>query len=101
MGEVAARLADRCVLTNEDPRDEDPDAIIAAIAGSLAAAGRREGTDFVRLPDRREAIRYAFENARAGDTVLLAGKATETTMVFAHGAVPWDERTVARELLAT
>ncbi|HWC29339.1 MAG TPA: UDP-N-acetylmuramoyl-L-alanyl-D-glutamate--2,6-diaminopimelate ligase, partial [Dehalococcoidia bacterium] len=101
MGEVAARLADRCVLTNEDPRDEDPDAIIAAIAGSLATAGRREGTDFVRLPDRREAIRYAFENARAGDTVLLAGKATETTMVFAHGAVPWDERTVARELLAT
>jgi UDP-N-acetylmuramoyl-L-alanyl-D-glutamate--2,6-diaminopimelate ligase len=99
MGEVAARLADCSVLTNEDPRDEDPDAIIAAIAGALSAAGRSEGRDFVRVPDRRDAIRYAFEHAAAGDTVLLAGKATETTMVFARGAVPWDERAVARELL--
>jgi UDP-N-acetylmuramoyl-L-alanyl-D-glutamate--2,6-diaminopimelate ligase len=101
MGEVAARLADRCVLTNEDPRDEDPDAIIATIAGALSAAGRQEGSDFVRIPDRRSAIGYAFENAGAGDTVLLAGKATETTMVFAQGAVPWDECAVARELLSS
>ena len=99
MGEIAARLADRCVLTNEDPRDEDPDAIIDAIAGALRAAGRAEGPDFVRIPDRRAAIRFAFENASAGDTVLLAGKATETTMVFSDGAVPWDERAIARELL--
>jgi UDP-N-acetylmuramoyl-L-alanyl-D-glutamate--2,6-diaminopimelate ligase len=99
MGRVAARLADRCVLTNEDPRDEDPDAIIDAIAGSLLEAGRREGEDFVRIPERRDAIRYAFEHATAGDTVLLAGKATETTMVFATEAAPWDERSVARELL--
>jgi UDP-N-acetylmuramyl tripeptide synthase len=100
MGEVAARLANRCVLTNEDPRDEDPDAIIDAIAGALTAGGRREGADFVRVPDRRSAIRYAFEQAQSGDTVLLAGKATETTMVFANEAVPWDERAVARELLS-
>jgi UDP-N-acetylmuramoyl-L-alanyl-D-glutamate--2,6-diaminopimelate ligase len=100
MGEVAARLADRCVLTNEDPRDEDPEAIIDAIAGALTAGGRREGADFARVPDRRSAIEYAFEQAQAGDTVLLAGKATETTMVFADGAVPWDERAVARELLS-
>ncbi len=99
MGRVAARLADRCVLTNEDPRDEDPDAIIDAIAGPLIEAGRREGEDFLRVPERRDAIRYAFEHAAAGDTVLLAGKATETTMVFAAGAVAWDERTVARDLL--
>jgi UDP-N-acetylmuramoyl-L-alanyl-D-glutamate--2,6-diaminopimelate ligase len=100
MGEVAARLADRCVLTNEDPRDEDPNAIIAAIAGAIIAAGRAEGSDFVRIPDRRAAIRHAFEHAGPGDTVLLAGKATETTMVFGQDALPWDERTVARELLA-
>jgi UDP-N-acetylmuramoyl-L-alanyl-D-glutamate--2,6-diaminopimelate ligase len=53
----------------------------------------------VRVPDRREAIQYAFEHASPGDTVLLAGKATETTMIFAGGPVPWDERGVARELL--
>jgi UDP-N-acetylmuramoyl-L-alanyl-D-glutamate--2,6-diaminopimelate ligase len=100
MGEVAARLADRCVLTNEDPRDEDPDAIIEAIAAALRQGGRSEGSDFVRLPDRRAAIRHAFANAGPGDTVLLAGKATETTMVFADGAVDWDERAVAFELLS-
>jgi len=100
MGEVAARLADRCVLTNEDPRDEDPDAIIGTIAAALRNGGRAEGTDFVRVPDRRAAIQYAFEHAEAGDTVLLAGKATETTMVFAGGAVPWDERATAYDLLA-
>ncbi len=100
MGEVAGRLADRCVLTNEDPRDEDPEAIIAAIAGALTDAGRVEGADFVRVPDRRSAIRHAFEHAGPGDTVLLAGKATETTMVFASGAVPWDERAVAQDLLS-
>jgi UDP-N-acetylmuramoyl-L-alanyl-D-glutamate--2,6-diaminopimelate ligase len=100
MGRVAGRLADRCVLTNEDPRDEDPDTIIETIASALRETGRREGTDFVREPDRTEAIRYAFEHAAAGDTVLLAGKATETTMVLASGAVDWDERAVARSLLA-
>jgi UDP-N-acetylmuramoyl-L-alanyl-D-glutamate--2,6-diaminopimelate ligase len=100
MGQVAGRLADRAVITNEDPRNEDPDAIIEAIANGLSQAGRVEGKDFVRLPDRREAISYVFEHAVDGDTVLLAGKATETTMLFADGALPWDERAVARELLS-
>jgi UDP-N-acetylmuramoyl-L-alanyl-D-glutamate--2,6-diaminopimelate ligase len=96
---VAGRLADRAVLTNEDPRDEDPEAIIEAIARGLRGAGRQEGTDFVRRPDRREALAYAFANAQAGDTVLLAGKATETSMIVAGRNIPWDERAVARELL--
>jgi UDP-N-acetylmuramoyl-L-alanyl-D-glutamate--2,6-diaminopimelate ligase len=99
MGRVAGRLADRVVLTNEDPREEDPDAIIAAIASGLVAEGRGEGRDFVRIPERREAIRYAFEHAAPDDTVLLAGKATETTMIFGREAVPWDERATARQLL--
>jgi UDP-N-acetylmuramoyl-L-alanyl-D-glutamate--2,6-diaminopimelate ligase len=63
-------------------------------------AGRHEGPDFVRIPDRREAIRHAFEHAAPGDTVLLAGKATEPFMVFGDRHVPWDERSVARELLS-
>ena len=99
LGEVAARLADRCVITNEDPRHEDPDAIIEAIAEGLRSGSRIEGEDFVRRPDRREAIAYAFEHAAPGDTVLLAGKGTETTMIFAQGPIPWDERSTARELL--
>jgi UDP-N-acetylmuramoyl-L-alanyl-D-glutamate--2,6-diaminopimelate ligase len=100
MGRVAAALADRAVLTNEDPRFEDPDAIIEAIAAAMREAGRREGKDFERVPDRRKAIAHALAQAGAGDTVLLAGKATETFMVFGDRHVPWDERRVARELLA-
>jgi UDP-N-acetylmuramoyl-L-alanyl-D-glutamate--2,6-diaminopimelate ligase len=101
MGLVAGRLADRCVLTNEDPRDEDPDAIIDAIAQGLIQAGRMEGRDFVRLLDRSSAIAHAFENAQPGDTVLLAGKGTETVMILASGPIPWDERTLARQLLGS
>lgn len=100
MGRAAGVLADRTVLTNEDPRSEDADAIITAIAQGLVVTGREEGRDFVRVPDRREAIRYAFEHAAPGDTVLLAGKGAEQTMVFGDVHVPWDERSVARELLS-
>lgn len=101
MGRVAGRLADRAVLTNEDPRDEDPDAIIETIASGLRESGRVEGEDFVRLPDRREALSYALRSAGPGDTVLLAGKANEPSMVFAGGhEVPWNERRVAEEILA-
>jgi UDP-N-acetylmuramoyl-L-alanyl-D-glutamate--2,6-diaminopimelate ligase len=99
MGRVAGCLADFVVLTNEDPRSEDPDAIIEAIAAGLREAGRREGDDFVRIPDRRQAIAYAFERAGDGDVVLLAGKGSEQTMVFGDQHVPWDERAVARQLL--
>jgi len=99
MGRVAAELADFAVLTNEDPRREDPDAIIEAIASGLREAGREEGRDFVRVPDRREALRYAFERARAGDTVLLAGKANEPSIVIGTAHHPWDEAAVATELL--
>jgi UDP-N-acetylmuramoyl-L-alanyl-D-glutamate--2,6-diaminopimelate ligase len=101
MGRAAGRLADFVVLTNEDPRSEDPDAIIEAIAAGLREAGRREGVEFVRVPDRREAIAYVFERAGDGDVVLLAGKGSEQTMVFGDRHLPWDERIVARELLAS
>lgn len=96
---AVAEAADFAVVANEDPRSEDPDAIIAEIARALAAQGFKEGRQFVREPDRREAIRTAFARARPGDTVLLAGKGTEPSIVVGATAVPWDERAVARELL--
>ena len=99
MGRVAGELADFAVLTNEDPRREDPDAIIEAIASGLREAGRDEERDFARVPDRREALRYAFARARAGDTVLLAGKANEPSIVMGTAHHPWDEAAVATELL--
>jgi len=100
MGRVAAELADFAVLTNEDPRSEDPETIIDEIAAGLVEAGRHEGDDFVRIVDRRDAIRHAFEMSRPGDVVLLAGKGTEQSIVIGANHLPWDERRIARELLA-
>jgi UDP-N-acetylmuramoyl-L-alanyl-D-glutamate--2,6-diaminopimelate ligase len=99
MGRVAGEAADFVVLTNEDPRSEDPDAIIEEIAHGLKEAGRSEEADFVRIPDRRRAIAYAFQRAEPGDTVLLAGKGSEQSIVIGSEHIPWDERVVARELL--
>ena len=99
IGRVAGELADFAVLTNEDPRREDPDAIIEQIVAGLREVGREEGRDFARVPDRREALRYAFERAQPGDTVLLAGKGTEPSIEMATEAIPWDEAQAAREVL--
>jgi UDP-N-acetylmuramoyl-L-alanyl-D-glutamate--2,6-diaminopimelate ligase len=100
MGGAAARLADFSVLTTEDPHEEDPAAILADIADAMRTAGKREGTDFVRIEDRRDAIRAAFTRARAGDLVLLTGKGHEQSIVVGRTKTPWDERRVAREELA-
>jgi UDP-N-acetylmuramoyl-L-alanyl-D-glutamate--2,6-diaminopimelate ligase len=99
-GAVAARLADFSVFTSEDPRFEDPDAIIAAIAAGATVAGGREGTTFARVTDRRDAIQLALAHAQPGDCVLLAGKGHEGSIIWGRDKVPWNEADVARELLA-
>ncbi len=95
---AVAAAADFAVLTNEDPRGEDPEAILTEIAEALRARGFSD-SHIERIADRRAAIERAFALARAGDTVLLAGKATEPSIVIGDRHVPWDERAVARELL--
>lgn len=103
MGRVAAIHADYAILTDEDPRLEDRDAIIADIAAGAVEVGAREGERFVRIPDRRDAIRAAVNMARRGDVVVLAGKGHETSIdgaVEGRGwSMPWDERAEAREAL--
>lgn len=99
MGAVAARLADYFVLTNEDPRHEDAEAILGEIAAGAEASGRRPGRDFACIADRRAAIAHAFARAGAGDTVLLAGKGHEQCMFVGGEKLPWDDRGVARALL--
>jgi UDP-N-acetylmuramoyl-L-alanyl-D-glutamate--2,6-diaminopimelate ligase len=96
---AVAAGADYGIVANEDPRSEDPDAIIDDIARELAANGMREGVAFERCPDRREALARAFGRAAAGDTVLLAGKGTEQSIVIGTEHHAWDEATVAQELL--
>ncbi len=94
-----AATADYAIVTNEDPRSEAAGEIIDEIARALAGAGFAEGSAFERMPDRRSALLRVFELAGAGDTVLLAGKGTEQSIVIGTTHHPWDERVVARELL--
>ncbi len=100
MGRIAGERARLVVLTDEDPRGEDRTAILEDIARGAEAAGRRRGHDLLLIPDRREAIAAAFEAARQGDIVLLAGKGHERSIIGPRGEQPWDERGVAQELLA-
>jgi UDP-N-acetylmuramoyl-L-alanyl-D-glutamate--2,6-diaminopimelate ligase len=96
MGEVATRLADLTVVTSDNPRSEDPLAIVAQIE----EGARRGGGRYVVEPDRRAAIRLAVSEARSGDVVLVAGKGHETGQEFAGGrVVPFDDRVVAAEEL--
>jgi UDP-N-acetylmuramoyl-L-alanyl-D-glutamate--2,6-diaminopimelate ligase len=99
MGAVAARQADYAVFTSEDPRHEDPRAIIDAIAAGALGRGAIEGVDFDRIEDRVEAIDAVIRRAEAGDIVLLAGKGHERSIIYGSEARPWDEAAVARAAL--
>jgi len=73
MGQIAAQMADFFVITDEDPREEDREQILREIAHGAKLAGKHEGSDFLCIADRTQAIASAFLHAQAGDTVLLAG----------------------------
>jgi len=99
MGRVAAEMSDVAVVTDEDPREEDRLAILEQIAAGARDAGMRDGERLFVVPDRTEAIRFAVDHAAPGDTVLLAGKGHESSMLVGGGAVPWDERGTAEAAL--
>ncbi|HEY6759351.1 MAG TPA: UDP-N-acetylmuramoyl-L-alanyl-D-glutamate--2,6-diaminopimelate ligase [Baekduia sp.] len=93
MGAAAARHADRVVITSDNPRSEDPEAIIAAVAEGAGAAA-------LKITDRRAAIEAAIDGAGPGDVVVIAGKGHETYQEVAGGVkLPFDDREVAREAL--
>jgi UDP-N-acetylmuramoyl-L-alanyl-D-glutamate--2,6-diaminopimelate ligase len=95
-GLACTELADLAIFTNEDPRHEPPMAILRDIA---AGATGNVGEDYLLIEDRREAIDTAFAMAEPGDLVVLAGKGHETSIVIGDVDVPWNEESVARELL--
>lgn len=95
MGALADEKCDTVILTDEDPYDEDPRAIVAAMAKSM----KRSPTIIM---DRRDAIRKALELAKSGDAVLITGKGTDPFIMGPNGTkTPWDDATVVREELAT
>jgi UDP-N-acetylmuramoyl-L-alanyl-D-glutamate--2,6-diaminopimelate ligase len=92
MGEVAARLSDLVIVTDDNPRSEDPARIRAEVLAG--APGARE------IGDRGEAIAAALAEARKGDIVLLAGKGHETVQIIGDRTLPFDDAEVARECAA-
>ncbi len=101
MGRIAGRLARVVVATDEDPRGEDPVAILDEIARGAEDAGRQRDRDLFLIQDRPAAIAAAFERARPGDIVLLAGKGHEQSIIGPDGPVAYDERSTAVAVLAT
>jgi UDP-N-acetylmuramoyl-L-alanyl-D-glutamate--2,6-diaminopimelate ligase len=95
MGEIAARLADVLIITDDNPRTEEPAEIRAALLAG-AAGGRAE---LVEVGDRRAAIAEAVRRARTGDVVLVAGKGHETGQEIQGVVHPFDDRVVVREAL--
>lgn len=96
MGRIAARLADEVIVTSDNPRTENPYAILHEILAGMADSA----TPFAVLESRREAIAYALDHARTGDVVVLAGKGHETYQVVGAETLPLDERQVVREHLS-
>jgi UDP-N-acetylmuramoyl-L-alanyl-D-glutamate--2,6-diaminopimelate ligase len=99
LAEVAARHADLFVITQEDPRLEDPAQILSEIEAGAVAAGKRAGDGYLVIDDRRAAVREAIQRAQPGDTVLLAGKGHESSIIVREEKVPWDEAAAARDAL--
>jgi UDP-N-acetylmuramoyl-L-alanyl-D-glutamate--2,6-diaminopimelate ligase len=95
MGRIAGERCRLVVLTDEDPRGEDRERVLDDIAVGAEAAGMRRDHDLLLIPDRRAAIEAAFERARPGDIVLLAGKGHEQSIIGPEGAEPWNEREAA------
>lgn len=95
MGRIGSQLADFCILTSDNPRSEDPAAILQEIEQGMEPGG----CPYVVIENRREAIAYALRMARTDDVVLLAGKGHETYQILPTGTISFDERAVVQELI--
>lgn len=95
MGEVSGRMADLTIVTSDNPRFEEPQAIIDDIKTGLAKTDGK----YVEIPDRKEAIKYAIANGRPGDVIVLAGKGHEDYQEIRGVKYPMDERVLIEEVL--
>ncbi|MED1796907.1 UDP-N-acetylmuramoyl-L-alanyl-D-glutamate--2,6-diaminopimelate ligase [Brevibacillus nitrificans] len=98
MAQIATKYADRTVLTSDNPRSEEPQAIIDDMLAGLSEVAQDR---YTAVADRREAIHYAVSQAKPGDVILIAGKGHETYQIIKDQVLPFDDREVAREAIAT
>lgn len=101
MAKIVSELADRMIIANEDPYDDDPQALIDQLAAGVPEGGRwHEGENWWRIVDRRAAIGKAVSLAESGDVVLLLGKGSEQVMAVSGGkTIPWSDEGVVRDVL--
>jgi UDP-N-acetylmuramoyl-L-alanyl-D-glutamate--2,6-diaminopimelate ligase len=97
MGAIAAKLADLSILTNEDPRFEDENKILDEIAQGFK---KHSKTNYLKIPDRIEAIKKAMDLSQPGDIILLAGKGHEQSIEIKGKKIPYDEIEVLKECIA-
>ena len=95
MGEVSGRLADLTVITSDNPRFEDP----AEIMNDIETGIKKTTGDYIKIEDRKEAIRYVILNGKPGDIIVLAGKGHEDYQEIKGVKYPMDERTLIREIV--
>jgi UDP-N-acetylmuramoyl-L-alanyl-D-glutamate--2,6-diaminopimelate ligase len=96
MGKIVAELSDYCIVTSDNPRSENPSAIIEDILVGMEGIN----TPYVVIENRKEAIEYAIKNAQKDDIILLAGKGHETYQILPTGTIHFDEREVVAEVLS-
>ena len=95
MGEVSGKLADFTIITSDNPRFEDP----IDIMNDIETGMKKTDGEYVKIPDRKEAIRYAIENGEQGDIIVLAGKGHEDYQEIKGVKYPMDERVLIKEIL--
>lgn len=88
MGEISGQLSDFSIITSDNPRTEDPDGIIDEIEAGM----KKTDGEYIRITDRRKAIAYALDTAKAGDVIILAGKGQETYQIIGKEKFDFDER---------
>ena len=95
LGELASKMTDLVVITNEDPYTENPDEIINQIITG-ARKQKKLGVDLFKIPDRSKAIKFALNKAREDDIVVVTGKGAEQSMVWGDKKIPWDDRDMVK-----
>lgn len=97
MGKIAGKMADFCVVTSDNPRTENPLKIISMVEEGV----KESGGDYVVIESRRDAIKYALDNAKKDDCIVLAGKGHETYQILNSGTIHFDEREVVKDILCS
>ena len=95
MGELAAELSDKVILTSDNPRTEDPEKILDDVESGISKK------NYERVTDRRAAIFKAVELADAGDVILILGKGHENYQILKNGTIHFDDREIAQEAIKT